>query len=54
VEVSYERLCDWFRRWGYRKRVPRLMTERADHQAQQPWKKGAMGALQAEGLRRVV
>jgi transposase len=31
VEVSYKKLYDWFRRWGYRKKVPRPMAEKADH-----------------------
>jgi hypothetical protein len=51
VEVSYKGLCDWFRRWGYRKRVSRPMTERADHQAQRAWKKGAMGSLAGGGAK---
>jgi hypothetical protein len=52
VEVSYKRLCDWFRRWGYRKRVPRPMTER--ERIIRRRKRGLWAALQAEGLRRVV
>jgi transposase len=38
VEVSYKKLYDWFPRWGYRKKVPRPMAEKAD--AQEGWKKG--------------
>jgi hypothetical protein len=53
VEVSYKKLYYWFRRWGYRKKVPRPMAEKADVQAQEGWKKGGLlAALQAEGLRR--
>jgi transposase len=40
VAVSYKKLHDWFRRWGYRKKVPRPMAEKADVQAQEGWKKG--------------
>jgi hypothetical protein len=40
VEVSYKKLYDWFRRWGYRKKVPQPMAEKADVQAQEGWKKG--------------
>ena len=40
VKVSYKKLHDWFRRWGYRKKVPRPMAEKADVQAQEGWKKG--------------
>jgi len=51
VAVSYKKLYDWFRRWGYRKKVPRPMAEKLD--AQEGWKKGELlAALQAEGLRR--
>ena len=39
VAVSYKKLYDWFRRWGYRKKVPRPMAEKADVQAQGGWKK---------------
>ena len=53
VAVSYKKLHYWFRRWGYRKKVPRPMAEEADVQAQEGWKKGGLlAALQAEGLRR--
>ena len=38
VEVSYKKLYDWFRRGGYRKKVPRPMAEKAD--AQEGWKNG--------------
>ena len=38
VKVSYKKLHYWFRRWGYRKKVPRPMAEKADVQA--GWKKG--------------
>jgi len=34
VAVSYKKLYDWFRRWGYRKKVPRPMAAKADVQAQ--------------------
>jgi transposase len=40
VKVSYKKLYDWFRRWVYRKKVPRPMAEKADVQAQEGWKKG--------------
>jgi len=40
VVVSYKKLYDWFRRWGYRRKVPRPMAEKADVQAQEGWKKG--------------
>jgi len=40
VAVSYKKLYYWFRRWGYRKKVPRPMAEKADVQAQEGWKKG--------------
>jgi transposase len=43
VEVSYKKLYDWFRLWGYRKEVPRPMAEKAD--AQEAWKKEAVGSL---------
>jgi transposase len=39
VKVSYKKLYDWFRRWGYRKKVPQPMAEKADVQAQEGWKK---------------
>jgi hypothetical protein len=53
VEVSYKKLYDWFLRWGYRKKVPRPMAEKADAQAHEAWQKGGLlSALQAEGLRR--
>ena len=38
VAVSYKKLHYWFRRWGYRKKVPRPMAENAD--VQEGWKKG--------------
>ena len=40
VAVSYKKLYYWFRRWGYQKKVPRPMAEKADGQAQEGWKKG--------------
>jgi transposase len=40
VEVSYKKLYDWFRRWGYRKKVPQPMAEKTNAQAQKAWKKG--------------
>ena len=40
VAVSYKKLYDRFRRWGYRKKVPRPMAAKADVQAQEGWKKG--------------
>jgi transposase len=49
VRVSYKKLYDWFRRWGYRKKVPRPMAEKADVQAQEGWKKGAIGSPKARG-----
>ena len=49
VAVSYKKLHDWFRRWGYRKEVPRPMAEKADVQAQEGWKKGAIGSPKARG-----
>jgi hypothetical protein len=53
VEVSYKKLYDWFRRWGYRKKVPQPMAEKTNAQAQETWKKkGLWAALQAKGLRR--
>ncbi len=51
VEVSYKKLYDWFRRWGYRKKAPRPMAEKADAQAQEAWKKGAMGSLAGRGAK---
>jgi len=49
VAVSYKKLYDWFRRWGYRKKVPRSMAEKADVQAREGWKKGAVGSPKARG-----
>ena len=40
VEVSYKKLYDWFRRWGYRQKVPQPMAEKTNAQAQKAWKKG--------------
>jgi len=51
VAVSYKKLYYWFRRWGYRKKVPRPMAEKADHQAQEGWKKGAVGSLAGGGAK---
>jgi hypothetical protein len=51
VEVSYRKLYDWFRRWGYRQKVPRPMAKKADHQAQEAWKKEAVGSLAGEGAK---
>jgi transposase len=51
VEVSYKKLYDWFRRWGYRKKVPWPMAEKADHQAQEAWKKEAVGSLAGGGAK---
>jgi transposase len=51
VAASYKRLHDWFRRWGYRKKVPRPMAEKADHQGREAWKKGAIGSLAGEGAK---
>jgi transposase len=39
VKVSYNKLYNWFRRWGYRKKVPRPMVAKADVQAQEGWRK---------------
>jgi len=39
VEVSYKKLYDWFRRWGYRKKVPRPMAEKREERAQGAYKK---------------
>jgi hypothetical protein len=53
VKVSYKKLYDWFWRWGYRRKVPRPMAEKADAQAQGTWEKGGLlAALEVEGLRR--
>ena len=49
VVVSYKKLHDWFRRWGYGKKVPRPMADKADGQAQEGWKKGAIGSPEAMG-----
>jgi hypothetical protein len=43
VKVSYGELYYWFWRWGYRRRVPRPMAGKADVQAREGWKKGAIG-----------
>jgi len=51
VAVSYKKLYDWFRRWGYRKKVPRSMAEKADVQAREGWKKGAVGSLAGGGAK---
>jgi hypothetical protein len=45
VEVSYKKLYDWFRRWGCLKKVPRAMAEKGDAQAQEVWRRGAIGSL---------
>jgi hypothetical protein len=45
VVVSYKKLYYWFRRWGYRKKVPRPMAEKADVRAQAGWKGGLLAAL---------
>jgi len=52
VESSQKKLYSWFRRWDYEEKVPGPMAERAAHQVEEAWKKGSLGALQAEGLRR--
>jgi hypothetical protein len=45
VVVSYKKLYYWFRRWGYRKKVPRPMAGKADGRAQAGWKGGLLAAL---------
>jgi hypothetical protein len=51
VEVSYKKLYDWFRRWGYRKKVPQANGgENECAGAGDVEKKGLWAALQAEGL----
>jgi transposase len=44
VVVSYKKLYYWFRRWGYRKKVPRPMAEKTEERALGACKKG--GALE--------
>jgi hypothetical protein len=51
MAFSYKKLYDWFRRWGYRKKVPRPMAEKADAQAQGAWEKGAMGSFADGGAK---
>jgi hypothetical protein len=47
VAVSYKKLYAWFRRLG----VLRPMAEKADVQAQEAWKKGAIGSLAGGGAK---
>ena len=49
VVVSYKKLHNWFRRWGYRKKVPRPMAEKAEERAQEGCKKRAIGSPKARG-----
>jgi hypothetical protein len=50
VVVSYKKLHYWFRRWGYRKKVPRPMAEKTEERAQgackkeEPWSLAGGGA----------
>ena len=41
IEVSEGKVYYWFRRWGYRKKVPRPLAQKADVEAQEVWKKKA-------------
>jgi hypothetical protein len=52
MEISQKKLYSWFWRWDYEEKVPGPMAEKTAPQAQEAWKKGSLGALQAEGLRR--
>jgi transposase len=40
VVISYKKLYYWFRRWGYRRKVPRPMAGKADGRTQEGWKGG--------------
>jgi hypothetical protein len=42
VKVSYEELYYWFRRQGYRRRVPQPMAGKADGQAREGWRRGGL------------
>ena len=49
VAVSDKTLYYSFRRWGYRKKVPRPMAEKAEERAQEGCKKRAIGSPKARG-----
>ncbi len=49
MEISQKKLHSWFRRWDYGEKVPGPMAEKTALQAQEAWKKGAIGSLTGGG-----